>query len=107
MKINCNNIGTGWPDRVDTTLRRRISAYIRNDSPFKIGITCDPRQRAKGYGSQYDEMIVLYKTASKKFVDRMETNLIAKYQAYCDNSISGGGGRKGYPPYYLYIVRST
>ena len=105
MEINYNNIATRWPVQVLPTLRRRISAYKRSGSPFKIGITSCPQRRAMGYGSRYDEMIVLYRTTSDRFGRRIEAILIEHYWEDCDNSIGGGGGRKGYPPYYLYIVR--
>lgn len=105
MYINDRDIRTGWPNTAISTLRRRVSALTRNEAFFKIGITSNPYGRASQYGYEYDEMVILYKTNSNRFVRQLEATLIDEYWEYCDNEISGGGGPKGSPPYYLYIVR--
>jgi len=54
---------TGTPSAVASAMRRRVSAYTRENlgRGFKIGITKDPESRfARGYADYYDEMIVLY-----------------------------------------------
>ena len=88
-----------------TTLRKRIAIYKLARHTFTIGITGSPIQRASRYGSQYGELIVLYKTSSERNIRLMEKILIEEYWEYCDNSVGGGGGPVGGPPYYLYIVR--
>lgn len=104
---------TGWP--VNSTLQQRISAYIRSDraKKFKVGITNNPERRASSYDTQcaiqratkYDEMIVVYQTQSKRNLDQMERFLIEYYDGNSDNINNGGGGPKGVPPYFLYVVR--
>jgi len=73
---------TGWPSEV--RLQQRIAAYAREDRlrdyklhekvkakfqgerlrRYKVGITSNPRTRAAQYGTQYDEMILVYRTSS-------------------------------------------
>ena len=100
---------TGWPSKVISTLKKRISAYVKNTTQYKIGITNNPAARASAYPKQfteqYDEMIVLHRTSSDKLVRELEKDLVGYYWGYTDNSIGGGGGPSGEPPYYLYIVR--
>lgn len=92
---------------VASTLRRRVSAYTREDvvSRFKIGITNNPQARfSKGYSAKYDEMIVLYRSSSLDFVSQVECDLIKHNEELAKNRVGGGGGNYGDPPYYLYIV---
>ncbi len=105
MDINNRNVQTGMPIKIISTLRRRISALTRGDAFFKIGITSNPNSRASQYGDEYDEMVVLYRTTSNRFVRKLETVLIEEYWEHCNNEIGGGGGQIGSAPYYLYIVR--
>ena len=103
VRMRCK---TGWPS--NTKLRSSVSAYTRLDrcDGYKIGITSDPRRRASQYPYGYDEMVVLYETLSIKHVRDTERFLITAYWDDCDNSIRGGNGRPGSPPYYLYVVLS-
>ena len=100
---------TGWLSQVTTTLKYRISALVKNANQYKTGITNNPPARASQYPNQfkeqYDEMIVLHRTGSDKLVRALEKNLVDDYWGYTDNTIGGGGGPSGEPPYYLYIVR--
>jgi hypothetical protein len=50
-------------------------------------------------------MIVLYRTRSIDSVSKLESHLVEHNWEVADNSIGGGGGRIGDPPYYLYVVR--
>jgi hypothetical protein len=97
---------TGKPSMVASTLRRRVSAYTRENlgRGFKIGITNDPNARASKYGAAYHEMIVLYKSDSIDSVSEVERDLIDHNEEITKNRIAGGGGNYGAPPYYLYIV---
>lgn len=105
MKIT-DRARSGWPQAIVPYLRRSISQYRRSSSSLKIGITGGPHGRAKRYGSQYGEMILLYQTNSGRFVREIEAIMIDEYWEYCDNSIGGGGGSVSGPPYYLYLVRT-
>lgn len=82
-------IVTGWPSRLN--LRRRISAYTRQDRVywFKIGVTSNPEGRAAAYGDEYDEMIILYKTQSEKNARELERILVEDYRTRADN-LRGG-----------------
>ena len=106
IAVRCE-VETGWPSEMIKDLRQRISKYVPDGRNKKIGITSKPPQRAKTYEreGEYDEMIVLYETNSRKFVTNMEISLIEHFGDDCDNKIGGGGGPDGGPPYHLYIVR--
>ena len=97
---------TGRPSMVASTMRRRVSAYTREDlvRGFKIGITNNPNSRWSKYRTNFDEMIVLYQSSSLESVSEVERDLIAHNQEITKNRIAGGGGNYGDPPYYLYIV---
>ena len=97
---------TGRPSIVASTMRRRVSAYTREDvvRSFKIGITNNPRARWSKYLANYDEMIVLYQSSSLESVSEVERDLIAHNKEIRKNRIAGGGGNYGDPPYYLYIA---
>ena len=99
-------IDTGYPSRIMTTLRRRAAQLARTSTSFKIGITNDPERRSAEYGSAYDEMVVLYQTRSDDYVRRVEADLVAQTWTTADNFVGGGGGSRGNPPYYLYLVRT-
>lgn len=101
------DLTTGRPADVGSTLRRRVSAFTREDrvSRFKIGITNNPYARfSNGYSHDYDEMIVLYRSSSLDSVSQVECDLIAHNEEITRNRIAGGGGDYGEPPYYLYLV---
>jgi hypothetical protein len=105
--VHFESMTTGRPSTAASTLRRRVSAYTRQDvvGRFKIGITNNPRRRfSNGYSADYDEMIVLYRSPSRDSVSQVERDLIDHNQAITKNRIAGGGGNCGDPPYYLYIV---
>lgn len=96
---------TGWPRNLDT-VAHRIRELTRDGSDFKIGITGDPHQRARGYrrkAPQYKRMVVLYETTSEKHARDTEERLIKRYRGRSDNWQEGGGPLKG-PPYFLYVV---
>ena len=99
---------TGRPNEVLTTIARRIGGYARLTvvERFKIGISNDPDRRwREAYKYAYDEMIVLYCSASISNVSKLENLLVNWNFDLCDNIIAGGGGNIGEPPYYLYLVR--
>ena len=105
MYVDWSMWRSGWAMRLNLT--SKISALTRWDrcSRFKIGITGDPDRRAYQYGNLYDDLVVVYKTRSEKFVRDWEWYLTCCYWGDCDNSIKGGGGKLEGPPYYLYVVR--
>ena len=73
------DLTTGRPADVASTLRRRVSAYTREDrvGRFKIGITNNPHSRfSNGYARDYDEMIVLYRSSFLDSVSQAECDLI-------------------------------
>jgi hypothetical protein len=101
------DLTTGRPADVASSLRRRVSAYTRDDrvSRFKIGITNNPDGRfSNGYARDYDEMVVLYRSSSIDSVSQVECDLIEHNAEITRNRIAGGGGDYGHPPYYLYLV---
>jgi hypothetical protein len=101
------DLTTGRPADVASTLRRRVSAYTRDDrvNRFKIGITSNPLGRfSNGYARDYDQMIVVYRSASLDSVSQVECDLIEHNAEITRNRIAGGGGDYGEPPYCLYLV---
>lgn len=100
---------TGWPGALE--LCRRIAAYGRIDRVlgFKVGITCDPKARAALYrymDPHFKEMIVVYKTSSDAVVRKVEREMTDWFieDDECHNEAPGGGGPRGEPPYFLYVV---
>ena len=108
VKYKCDH---GWPNQVDSRMRRRVGAYASRSVAFKIGITNDPEKRAGQYKlhvSRLTEMIVLYETTSRENAAALERDLIDYRWEYDDKMAAekgGGGGRKGEGWYYLYIAR--
>ena len=98
---------TGWPSRVESSLRRSISQRTKNAYGFKIGITSYPEWRFKMYGSDYRDMVVVYETSSESHVRDLERWLVDFFYGApgCDNVNRGGGGPIGQSPFYLYVVR--
>ena len=110
VSVNWDNCREGRPSKgLLATLVRSVAQYKWRSASIKIGITSNPERRAREYdGWEYDEMVVLYKTSrysNDNFVRELERELVDKHWEDCDNSIGGGGGPLGKPPYYLYIVR--
>jgi len=101
------NFITGHPQDVVSDVLRSISAYTRADrvTAFKIGITNNPERRFKEeYDHWYSKMAVVYKSKSINSVAELERHLIEHNRELADNMISGGGGREGTPPYFMYVV---
>ena len=88
------------------SIQRSIINYSKNHS-LKIGITSKPKSRASKYNNEtnYDEMIVLFKSSSKSVIRSFEKFLIDKNWAIIDNEIGGGGGPLRDGPFYLYVIR--
>ena len=106
MEIDWSNVVTGGYLRVYPKLKCRISQYKRDGDSFKIGRTRNPTNRANQPDySEYDEMILLYKTTSPNFVSEVEDALINDFREECENFNRGSGGPLGEPPYFIYVVR--
>lgn len=80
-------------------------------SKFKIGITGNPdgRPSSPEY-REYSELILLYKTTSKKVVRQWEKDtapIVTRFYARCENKVEklGSGKLTETGPYFLYIVR--
>ena len=100
---------TGWPSALITTLKQAISHYSNNASGFRIGITNWPERRAGQYrqhGWDYDEMIVLYRTSTRRNAVRLEQELIQHnwHKDTLEVERDGGGGRPGEGWCYLYVA---
>jgi hypothetical protein len=99
---------SGRPSGLD--LHVKASRLTRHDyyNGYKVGITNNPERRKKEYilhATRYTEMLIIYKTNSRKYVKDVE-KLITKYlEGFCDNKIMGGGGNYGNSPYFVYIAR--
>ena len=101
-----DNSVSGKPEHVVSTILRKISAHTRETlvSGFRIGITNHPRRRFDRHKRDYDEMIVIYRSTSLKFVRDLECELIEHNRELADNFVGGGGGRAGAPPHFMYVV---
>ncbi len=88
-------------------MKTRVSALTRKNlvRAFKIGITCNPESRCLHYTAEYDEMVVIYRTSSDARVRALEAALVDHNWDHSDNLAPGGGGGRGRPPYFLYVVR--
>jgi hypothetical protein len=101
------NFLTGHPQDIVSDVLRSISAYTREDrvTAFKIGITNNPERRFKeAYDHYYSKMAVVYRSTSINNVAQLEHELIEHNRELADNIISGGGGREGRPPHFMYVV---
>lgn len=96
----------GHPSHVRKALRQVVESYTRKHSVFKIGRTSTPEARAAqpDYADEYDRMIVIYETMTADHADAVERDLIDYFQE-SENFRGGGGGPRGKPPYYVYLVR--
>ncbi len=99
----------GHPDQVLSDLTRVISEHTRRDraARYKIGITSKPERRHKHkWYSRYHEMIVVYRSDRRDHVESLERYFIDYFweEKSLANERAGGAGRKGPPPYFLYIV---
>ncbi len=99
---------SGWPSR--DTLRKRISAYTREDrvSRWKVGISAYPERRAQQHdrsGAFYDEMVVIYVTRSIDHARKVERWVTEDYEGYHDNEYQGGGGMVAAADvHYVYLL---
>ena len=102
------NVAVKGSDRqkVLNQLHPLVHTYQKDSLSMYIGITSDYQERAEAHASEYDEMILIYRTAFEKNVRVLERDLTEHYQEYLDNENAGGGGPLGDPPHYLYIVRA-
>ena len=98
----------GWPSQL-RTIKYRVSALVRKSEGFKIEMTNRPPTRAGAYGEDYDEMIVLYETSTRKNAEELERELICHYlnREDCENQVCGGAGPPGRGRYYVYVVRRS
>jgi hypothetical protein len=96
----------GHPNLVTAKLRADVANYTSDHSIFKIGRTSDPHRRAKqaDYADVYKEMVVVYETKVAEHADAVERHLVNAFQ-HSKNFRGGGGGPRGQPPYYVYVVR--
>ena len=51
-------------------------------------------------------MVLIYRTSSVKNAQSVERRLIDTHWEYIDNERGGGAGNLGWPPYYVYLVRT-
>lgn len=100
---------TGTPVAVLTGLKQSIAQYRKSHTAFKIGITADPNQRWSQHSnsSDWDRMVVVYKTTSYNFVTQVEKELIAYTFEWdgSENQVGGGGGKPADATvYYVYFL---
>jgi hypothetical protein len=117
MNIIWDRRWSGFPNSVTQrgktildSLRQSIGRYHGwNSGELYIGFTNNPCRRAKQHERNkpdtYEDMIVLYETSSLSNVVDVERSLIDLAQSrYLVNSRTGGGGREGPGPYYVYVL---
>lgn len=103
---------TGHLSDMLPSLHRRLGRLANGCTEYKIGLTVDPDTRwAAHKRNGWERMVVVYHTSSEKYITGAESHLIGYgqeriyYKAECQNLRGGGGGiRRGYYDYYLYIV---
>jgi hypothetical protein len=99
----------GWRAE-SSTVRRKVSALVRDSRNFWIGIASNGEvgvesrwnQKYKGLGMH--SIAIVYQTSSDSFRKAIEEDLIDFFQDLCDNKIGGGGGPSGTPPYVVYVA---
>ena len=98
---------TGHVDDVTSTLMRSVGQYTRMYKHVKVGITNNPERRVIEHyksGKRWRHMAVKYRTNSIRSIDQIERDLIDYHWFNVTNKVGGGGGPKGAPPYYLYVL---
>jgi len=90
--------------------KRTVEDLLAASGPavFKIGITCDPLKRWRGYEREgYAQLHLLYTSDQPVAVQMLEAALIDAFQgrAGCRNVAHGGEGPTGRdPPYFTYLA---
>lgn len=100
---------TGHLNRLEARLRRRVGGFCRWWRWIKVGITTNPKLRAKQHfvkDPEWCELVVLWKTSSRKRAQDAESMLIDSNwgRANLDNQRGGGGGRNAEGTHYLYVL---
>ena len=99
----------GWRAE-SSTVRRKVSALVRDSRNFWIGIASNgidgvrARWNAKYKGLGMDSIAIVYETTSDSFRKNIEDDLIDFFQDSCDNKVAGGGGGHGSAPYAVYVA---
>lgn len=101
------NVETGTPTNVYDTLNRKISAYKSRYS-IKIGITGrNPQQRFNEHldNTDWERMVVIYRTTSLNYANTLEDWLIEKHKDDLVNKRKGGGSDLAEGGYnYVYLL---
>ena len=100
---------TGHYETAKQRVRQKAYYLIKQEKvkSLKFGYTSNTNDRCRLYqskGSRYNVMYLIYSTLSPDYMRLMEDYLITTYPDLCDNSIRGGGGNIGKPPYFTYCV---
>jgi hypothetical protein len=102
-----DNYITGHLAEVESSLKRTVSAYLRNGYKVKIGITNNPERRSYEHSQtgRWKQMVLKYQTSSVRYINEIERIIIEHHWDYIENEVAGGGGPNGKEgPYYLYIL---
>ena len=107
---------TGWPDAVESRLRRKVGALSRHGAFHKkIGITNNPAVRWAWHRQHgWRRMEVLYKSSSRDHVCELERRLVERLHldvalgGQHHNARAGGGGRiPASGPYFVYLISAA
>ena len=109
-----NDAITGhYGDELIQTLKKKITPYTRTCVQFKIGKTsngdtgCASRWNTEHKHLGYTNMICIYKSQSSESVNKVERDLIEKFEQLDTNSNKnkGGGGSTGKEtPHVVYLI---
>ena len=98
----------GSPGIVLETLNRSIGQYKRNYRTIKIGITGrEPQSRYNEHqrNNKWDRMVVLYRTSSTNFANRIEEWLtLVHWQDLVNQRIGGGSELTKHGFNYTYVL---
>lgn len=95
---------TGQPTVVTASIARSIAQYERYHSQVKVGITSDPKRRAKEHAqSGWQRMVIKYKTSSRRNANLIEQHFIVT-RPELKNKWAGNSQMTPSGPYYVYIL---
>ena len=95
---------SGQPSNVTASIARSIAQYERYHSQVKVGITSDPKRRAKEHAqSGWQRMVVKYKTSSRRNANLIEQHFIVT-RPELKNKWAGNSQMTPSGPYYVYIL---
>jgi hypothetical protein len=106
--VKFDTIVKGFKNVVHERVQKAIADVISNHHDCKIGKSSDPIRRFNEHykGEGYDNMIVVYKSSSKRFVEHYESVFNSYFFSNTTNINAGSGGQlsEDSTVHYVYVA---